>query len=92
MGTPPRHGADTTRPGTRVRRPLVSAALAGIVLLAFATRYKRSVQGGTAERTALIADRLPVDASTIVRIFAKAGPNGWTRLGDYQLPPRLIEP
>src|SRR5436309_2730404 len=28
MGTPPRHGADTTRPDTRVRRPLVTAALA----------------------------------------------------------------
>jgi pilus assembly protein CpaB len=37
---------------------LASAALAGIVLLAFAARYKHSVQGGTAARTALIADRL----------------------------------
>jgi Flp pilus assembly protein CpaB len=37
---------------------LVAAALAGIVLLAFATRYKHSVQTGNNERTALIADRL----------------------------------
>jgi Flp pilus assembly protein CpaB len=37
---------------------LVAAALAGIVLLAFAARYKDSVQGGNAERTALVADRL----------------------------------
>jgi Flp pilus assembly protein CpaB len=36
----------------------VAAALAGIVLLAFASRYKNSVQGGNEERTALIADRL----------------------------------
>jgi Flp pilus assembly protein CpaB len=36
----------------------VAAALAGIVLLAFAARYKHSVQGGVVERTALIADRL----------------------------------
>jgi Flp pilus assembly protein CpaB len=36
----------------------IAAALAGIVLLAFASQYKDSVQGGNAERTALVADRL----------------------------------
>lgn len=37
---------------------LVAAALAGIVLLAFASRYKNSVQGSNTDRTALVADRL----------------------------------
>jgi Flp pilus assembly protein CpaB len=37
---------------------LVAAALAAIVLLAFASRYKNSVQGGNAQHTALVADRL----------------------------------
>jgi len=37
---------------------LVAAALAGIVLLAFASRYKNSVQNGNAMRVALVADRL----------------------------------
>jgi pilus assembly protein CpaB len=36
----------------------VAAALAGIVLLAFASSYKHHVQVGNAERTALVADRL----------------------------------
>src|SRR5262245_55442544 len=36
----------------------VAAALAGIVLLAFISRYKDQVQGGTVERSALVADRL----------------------------------
>src|SRR4051794_20472863 len=36
----------------------VAAVLAGLVLLAFASRYKNSVQGGNAERNALVADRL----------------------------------
>jgi Flp pilus assembly protein CpaB len=36
----------------------VAAALAGIVLLVFASQYKDSVQGGNAERNALVADRL----------------------------------
>jgi Flp pilus assembly protein CpaB len=36
----------------------IAAVLAGIVLLAFASQYKDSVQGGNAERTALVADRL----------------------------------
>ena len=35
-----------------------AAALAGIVLLAFISQYKDHVQGGTIERTALVADRL----------------------------------
>jgi Flp pilus assembly protein CpaB len=35
-----------------------AAALAGIVLLAFITQYKDRVQGGTAERPALVANRL----------------------------------
>jgi pilus assembly protein CpaB len=35
-----------------------AAALAGIVLLAFISQYKHHVQGGTIERTALVADRL----------------------------------
>src|SRR5205085_1941786 len=37
---------------------IVAAALAAIVLIAFAARYKDSVQGGNAQRTALVADRL----------------------------------
>jgi pilus assembly protein CpaB len=37
---------------------LVSAALAGIILFAFASRYRDSVQNGNAEQTALVADRL----------------------------------
>lgn len=36
----------------------VAAALAGVVLLVFASTYKNHVQGGTAQRTALVADRL----------------------------------
>ena len=36
----------------------VAAALAGIVLLAFISQYKNHVQGGTVERSALVADRL----------------------------------
>jgi Flp pilus assembly protein CpaB len=36
----------------------VATVLAGIVLLAFASQYKDSVQGGNAERNALVADRL----------------------------------
>ena len=36
----------------------VAAALAGIVLLAFISQYKNHVQGGTAERSALVANRL----------------------------------
>ena len=36
----------------------VAAALAGIVLLAFISQYKHHVQGGTAERSALVANRL----------------------------------
>jgi Flp pilus assembly protein CpaB len=36
----------------------IAAALAGIVLLAFASSYKDHVQGGNAQRTALVADRL----------------------------------
>src|SRR4051794_3560862 len=36
----------------------VAAVLAGIVLLAFASQYKDSVQGGNAQRNALVADRL----------------------------------
>ena len=35
-----------------------AAALAGIVLLGFISQYKNHVQGGTIERTALVADRL----------------------------------
>jgi Flp pilus assembly protein CpaB len=35
----------------------VAAALAGIVLLAFISQYKQDVQGGTVERSALIANR-----------------------------------
>ena len=35
-----------------------AAALAGIVLLAFISQYKDSVQGGTVERSALVANRL----------------------------------
>jgi Flp pilus assembly protein CpaB len=35
-----------------------AAALAGIVLLAFISQYKHQVQGGTIERTALVANRL----------------------------------
>jgi Flp pilus assembly protein CpaB len=37
---------------------LVAAALAAIVLLAFASRYKNGVQGGNAQHTTLVADRL----------------------------------
>jgi Flp pilus assembly protein CpaB len=37
---------------------LIAAALAGVVLLVFASSYKNHVQGGTAQRTALVADRL----------------------------------
>jgi Flp pilus assembly protein CpaB len=37
---------------------LVAAALAAIVLLVFASSYKDHVQGGNAQRTALVADRL----------------------------------
>jgi Flp pilus assembly protein CpaB len=36
----------------------VAAALAGMVLLAFISQYKNHVQGGTVERSAVIADRL----------------------------------
>jgi Flp pilus assembly protein CpaB len=36
----------------------IAAALAAIVLVAFASQYKDSVQGGNAARTALVADRL----------------------------------
>ena len=36
----------------------IAAALAGIVLLAFISQYKHHVQGGTIERTALVANRL----------------------------------
>jgi Flp pilus assembly protein CpaB len=36
----------------------VAAALAGIVLLVFVSQYKHDVQGGTAERSALIANQL----------------------------------
>src|SRR5256885_14856139 len=36
----------------------VAAALAGIVLLAFISQYKHQVQGGTAERSALVANQL----------------------------------
>jgi pilus assembly protein CpaB len=36
----------------------MAAALAGIVLLAFISQYKNHVQGGTVERSALIANRL----------------------------------
>jgi pilus assembly protein CpaB len=36
----------------------VAAGLAGIVLLVFASQYKDSVQGGNAQRNALVADRL----------------------------------
>jgi Flp pilus assembly protein CpaB len=35
-----------------------AAALAGIVLLAFASQYKRHVQGGTVEHSVLVANRL----------------------------------
>src|SRR3954447_20828740 len=35
-----------------------AASLAGIVLLAFISQYKNHVQGGTVERSAVIADRL----------------------------------
>jgi Flp pilus assembly protein CpaB len=35
----------------------VAAALAGVVLLAFITRYKQDVQGGTVERSAIIANQ-----------------------------------
>src|SRR3954451_19956438 len=35
-----------------------AAALAGIVLLAFVSQYKSHVQGGTVERSALVANRL----------------------------------
>ena len=35
-----------------------AAALAGIVLLAFISQYKHRVQGGTLERSVLVADRL----------------------------------
>jgi Flp pilus assembly protein CpaB len=37
---------------------VLAAALAGIVLLAFISQYKHDVQGGTVDRTALIANRL----------------------------------
>jgi pilus assembly protein CpaB len=37
---------------------LIAAALAAIVLLAFASSYKHHVQVGNSERTALVADRL----------------------------------
>lgn len=36
----------------------VAAALAGVVLLAFISQYKQDVQGGTVERSALIANQL----------------------------------
>jgi Flp pilus assembly protein CpaB len=36
----------------------IAAALAGIMLLAFISQYKHHVQGGTIERTALVANRL----------------------------------
>ena len=36
----------------------VAAALAGIVLLAFISQYKHQVQGGTVERSALLANQL----------------------------------
>jgi Flp pilus assembly protein CpaB len=36
----------------------VSAALAGLMLLAFVTQYKENVQAGTLEQPALVADRL----------------------------------
>jgi Flp pilus assembly protein CpaB len=47
--------------GTRKGAMIVAAfaaALAGIVLLAFISQYRNSVQGGTVERSALVADRL----------------------------------
>jgi Flp pilus assembly protein CpaB len=37
---------------------VAAAALAGIVLLTFVSGYKRQLQGGTAERSALVANRL----------------------------------
>jgi Flp pilus assembly protein CpaB len=36
----------------------VAAALAGVVLLAFISQYKKDVQGGTVERSALVANQL----------------------------------
>ena len=36
----------------------IAAALAAIILVAFAAKYKNSVRGGNVERTALVADRL----------------------------------
>jgi Flp pilus assembly protein CpaB len=36
----------------------VAAALAGVVLLAFISQYKQDVQGGTVERSALVANQL----------------------------------
>lgn len=36
----------------------VAAALAGVVLLAFISQYKQAVQGGTIERSALVANQL----------------------------------
>jgi Flp pilus assembly protein CpaB len=36
----------------------VAAALAGVVLMAFVSQYKQDVQGGTVERSALVANQL----------------------------------
>src|SRR5262245_2091285 len=35
-----------------------TAALAGVVLLAFISQYKKQVQGGTVERSVVVANRL----------------------------------
>jgi Flp pilus assembly protein CpaB len=48
--------AATRRGATTIA--VIAAALAGIVLLAFITQYKHDVQGGTVERSALVANQL----------------------------------
>jgi pilus assembly protein CpaB len=51
---------------------LIAAALAAIVLVAFAAQYKDSVQGGNAQRTALVADRL-IPAGTSGSLVVSGG-------------------
>src|SRR4051794_15637568 len=62
----------------------VAAALAGLVLLVFASQYKDSVQGGNAERAALVADRL-IPKGTSGAIVVSGGLFRQTQVRDSDL-------
>jgi Flp pilus assembly protein CpaB len=58
----------------------VAAALAGIMLLAFISQYKQDVQGGTVERSALVANQL-----------IPKGTSGSVAVGDGMFKPTAVQ-